>query len=221
MNWYIFVKSFHFPSPLSVPHSQLLLKCPTNISPFFSPDQCAVSIKRGNLWSEHLLSPKNMEVPILQLQACISPSRTFFWLTFNVSVDLPWSNSPRWPLHEELSSSHLHFRGKSMRKEWMANSPAVPQGPFFPGGGIPVFKKKVLLPKLNLGNVVLITDPSEQPDPSHQDSDNEPRHGHQVPGWGGGDPSVLPLMSNSSLPSLRNGILLHTTTPTAGASAPC
>lgn len=91
--------------------------------------------------------------------------------------------------------------------------PCCSSGTIFPGGGILVFKSTVRRscspnPSTSRsGNVVLITDPIEQPDPSHQDSDNEPRHSHQVPG--GGDPPVLPLMSNSSLPSLRNGILLH------------
>lgn len=85
-----------------------------------------------------LLSHKNAEVPILQQQACISAPRTFFWLTFSTSVDLLWSGSLRlmpcvktlWSFCEELSSTHLHFIGISMRKEWMTNNPADPRGPF-------------------------------------------------------------------------------------------
>ncbi|OWK52396.1 XK-related protein 6 [Lonchura striata] len=132
-----------------------------------------------------------------------------------IKIDIPRKRYPAWD---------AHFVDRRLRRTINILQYVTPTavGTIFPGGGILVFKSTLRRPcspdssTLRSGNVVLITDPIEQLDPSHQDSDNEPRHSHQVPG--GGDPPVLPLMSNSSLPSLRNRILLHTTTPTAVAS---
>lgn len=59
--------------------------------------------------------------------------------------------------------------------------PCCSSGTIFPGGGILVFKitlRRSCSPNsstLRSGNVVLITDPIEQLDPSHQGSDNEPK----------------------------------------------
>lgn len=109
MHLCIFVKSFHCLSLSSLSLNQSPLKCPTNMSPCSFPNQYAVSIKRGNLWSElailscwsilHHCHTKT-RVPILWQPACISPPKTSLG-SFSARIHLyiysdplPWASHP-------------------------------------------------------------------------------------------------------------------------------
>lgn len=247
MHLCICVKSFHFLSLSSVSLNQSPLKCPTNMSPCSFPNQYAVSIKRGNLWSElailscwailHHCHTKT-RVPILWQPACISPPRTSLGSFFCEDSPLhllwsaPLSLTPcvKTLLSPSMKRSHLHnhlFIGKSMRKEWMGQPLLCPWGHFFlemapafpkaPGEGPPPWTHQ---PR----SLVWRCEPPGQPDLPLCTRTvkwvNEPR---QL-SLGVEEETLQCCLTFSSasaacLPS-GTGPSLHTTTPTAVLSVP-